>query len=402
MPSITFVTPGTVKWICPLNVTSIQVECWGAASGGTSSLGQPGGPGGCGGEYAAEPSVNVTPGVTYYGSIGQGGAGGTGGGAGGTGGNTTWNSGQVTAHGGSARAGGSGSSNTVHHSGGTGGNGGAGGFGGAPGGGGGGGGSGAPAANGNNGANGSPSAGGAGAPARASGGGGGAGGSPRHAGSRGGSPGGGGGGGAGGGTAPGGGGGGQIRITWTSAPGSPSSFPAPAIPFFPAGFAPAQSDLNAWFHDPFAFLETRAVFRARQTVTPQALPSSGVATTLQFDTIDEDPLGGWVPAAFAWGPPSGFSGWYQVTVTLFTAALAAGNVIRPGITAPGAPSTNGALATGYPGAAVAGVEGSYWVYLIGGQDTVQANGTLLNASSNVNTDITFGQQSSMEICWLSS
>lgn len=391
MPSITYTSLGVVKFTAPLNVTSIQVECWGSGfEGGTSAAGQPAGPGGGAGEYAAEPAVTVIPGVTYYGYNAPSGTFAT------NPSNTTWNNGTVVAHPGTSVAGGTGSSNTVHHNGGAPGAAGSG----SSGGGGGGGSSGAPSGAGHNGGAGSSGgARGAGGAALTQGGGGGGGGSNGHAGGRGATPGGGGGGAGAGSTAPPPSGGtGQIRITWASTPG-PSGYPLPVTPFFPAGYSPAQADLDNWFHDPFAFLEQRVVARVRQATTPQSIPASGAATIIEFDTVDEDLLGGWVPAAWAWEPPSGFSGLYAVNVTLYTAALAAGNIIRPGVTAPGAP---GVVAGCYPGAAVAGVQGSFWTYCIGGQDTIQATASLVNAGSNVNTDVTFGQQSSMEITWLSS
>lgn len=393
MPSITFTVPGPIAWTCPANVTGIQVECWGASSGGANTAPSASGHGAGAGEYAAEPALTTAPGTVYFGQVGQGGAPG-----GGAGGNTTWASGAVVAHGSSGTAGGTGSANAVHHNGGAGG---------APAvrsgsnfpGGGGGGGSGAPSGAGNNGTAGnSGGASAAGGVALASGGAGGKGGAANSPGSHGSAPGGGGGGGGFG--QPGAAGSnGQIRITWTSAPGNPSSFPLPLVPFFPAGRQPSKADLDQWMHDPFAVLEQRVVFRGRQTVTAQALPSSAVATVIQYDTVDEDLLGGWQPSAWAWGPPAGFSGWYQVIVTLWTVAGVAGNAIRPGIIAPGSPAN---LGVAYPGTAVGGVQGTFWCYLVGGQDTAQATGTLLNAAANLNTDIGAGQQSSLEVIWLSS
>jgi hypothetical protein len=395
MPSVTFTVAGPFSFTAPANGTSFQVEGWGGGQGGGNYqfLGGVSGAGGNAGEYAAEPSLTLLPGVTYYGQVGAPGAPG-----GAPGGNTTFNGSQVTAHGGTSAGPGTGSSNSIHHNGGQGGAGVTGSGGHHPGGGSGGS-SGAPSGAGNNGSAGSTSgASAAGAAALASGGKGGNGGPSGNAGSAGGSPGGGGGG--GGYLSPGASGGtGQVRITWTNVPGSPSSFPLPLVPFFPAGRIPSQSDLNGWLHDPFAFLENRIVFRARQTASAQALPSSAVATVLQYDTIDEDPMGGWQAGAWAWGPASGFSGLYEVTVTLYTVAGVAGNAIRPGIIAPGSPA---ALGMGYPGTAVGGVQGTFWCYLVGGQDTVQATGSLLNAAANLNTDIAAGQQSSMEVTWLSS
>lgn len=409
MPSITFSTAGPISWRCPPNVTSVQVECIGGGSPGSiPAITGPGviiaagiiartaGPAGGGGaEYSAEPVISTIPGTVYTGVVAAGGAPGAAGG-----GTTTFNNGQVTAHGAIGRSGGTGSSNTVHHNGGTGGAGGSAGTGG------GGGGSGAPAAAGNNGAAGG-SNGGAGGIAQAGGSAGGHGGAAGKSGSNGGKP--GGGGGAAGfisgktkitsGTtsAGGAGGSGMIRITWTAAA---SVYPAPAVPFFPAGFAPAQADLDSWLHDPFAFFESRAVARVRQAAAAQSLPAAGTTEVLGFDTVDEDPLGGWLSSEFAWMPPPGFTGWYEVTVTLFTAAVPALAVIRAGLTAPFSP---GQVASGYPGAgSTGGVTGVFWVFMIGGQDTVQATGTLLNSTTAVNTSITAGQQSSMEITWIAT
>jgi hypothetical protein len=396
MPSITFTAPGAVKWAIPANVTAYQVETWAAGAGGAGPFSTSAGAGGGAGEYAAEPSLAGIPGTVMHGFIGQGGAPGS------SGGNTTWNAGQVTANGGYGTTGGSGSANTVHRNGGAGGAGG-----GAYGGGGGGGSSGAPSGAGHAGTAGTGSAGGAGGTPLTSGGAGGHGGAPRTTGANGLAPG-GGGGGAGGGTAFGGGpqaygargAPGQIRITWTSAPGIPSSFPLPAVPFFPAGWQPAQSDLDGWFHDSFAAIENRPVARFRQAVTAQSLPFSGAATVLEYDTTDEDPLGGWQSGAWAWGPPPGWSGWYAVTITLFTAPLAAGNAIRPGIIAPGNTMVLGSQASGT--GANGGAQGSWWAYLIGGQDVIQATGSLLNATAAVNTDTGAAQQSAMEVMWLAS
>ena len=69
----TFNTPGTVNWICPPGVTSIQVECWGGGGAGGSgnkavntgtNTSQNGGGGG-GGAYARRATVPVTPGLSY-------------------------------------------------------------------------------------------------------------------------------------------------------------------------------------------------------------------------------------------------------------------------------------------------------------------------------------------------
>ncbi len=66
-------------WVCPVDVNSVQVECWGGGGAGgsaqripDSSLGQFGG-GGAGGAYSKKASCPVIPGNTYYINVGSGG-----------------------------------------------------------------------------------------------------------------------------------------------------------------------------------------------------------------------------------------------------------------------------------------------------------------------------------------
>lgn len=123
----TFGTPGATSWQAPAGVTSVKVECWGGGGSGGSS-GVPagdGGGGGGGGEYAAEPSVAVTPGNNYTVTVGAGSTTASPGGTSSFVGDAV----TVTAHGGSSTnnrngaAGGTGSTNTIHFNGGAGGNG---------------------------------------------------------------------------------------------------------------------------------------------------------------------------------------------------------------------------------------------------------------------------------------
>lgn len=125
--STTTVTDITASgsFVVPANVTSLKVECWGAGGGGRSGT-TSGASGGGGGEYAQEPSIMVTPGETLTCTVGTGGTAGVGA-NGGAGGNTIFlrsATALVTAHGGpggvsgAAVAGGTGSTNTIHHNGG--------------------------------------------------------------------------------------------------------------------------------------------------------------------------------------------------------------------------------------------------------------------------------------------
>lgn len=217
----TFTSSGT--WTAPAGVTSAKVEVWGGGAGGQWASG----PGGGGGEYAAENADTVVPGNVYTVTVGAGGAGGTSASGTGKAGGSSSFSGTgattVTAHGAPANnsatsAGGTGSANSVHFNGGGGVSSGTGpGFGG----GGGGGSAGATGAGGTGAANSGSGPGGggtAGPGGGAGGGGGGWGGSSPTAGSAGGVP--GGGGGSGGASSSGGANGGagargQVRITYT-------------------------------------------------------------------------------------------------------------------------------------------------------------------------------------------
>jgi hypothetical protein len=177
-----------------------------------------------------------------------------------------------------------------------------------------------------------------------------------------------------------------------------ATFPDAVIPFFPAGYQPQQSDFTTWWYDNAAFLQNRVVFRARQATTATTLPASGAATVIGYDAIDEDPYSGWTGTpTFAWMPPAGYSGWYQVTTTLFTAIVGAAVDLRPSVLGSYAytlATVQGATTHGN------GAEGTFTVYLIGGQDTVQGGGAQLNAGASLLTSLTAGQQSSLEITWL--
>lgn len=68
----TFTSSGS--WVCPVGITSVTVECWGAGGGGGARNGTAGLGGGGGGGAYARSTINVTAGTTYYYSIGTGAA----------------------------------------------------------------------------------------------------------------------------------------------------------------------------------------------------------------------------------------------------------------------------------------------------------------------------------------
>lgn len=176
-----------------------------------------------------------------------------------------------------------------------------------------------------------------------------------------------------------------------------TSLPGPVIPFFPAGYKSSLSDWHAWWYLNALFFQTRVVFRARQLVTPTTITNDGNPHLIGYDTVDEDPWGGWDAGAFAWTPK--LNGWYQATIAPCTAALPSGTMLAPSIAGTYAQrlaSTQGPIAE------TAGAEGRIEVYLIGGASTVQGAAAVLNAASSVNTLIVPGQCSTIEIMYLGS
>ena len=79
--TVTYNTGGTYTWVCPVGVTSVQVECWGGGGAGgwasdgvfTNNTVNANAGGGAGGAYAKLNAYAVTPGTTYYINVGAGG-----------------------------------------------------------------------------------------------------------------------------------------------------------------------------------------------------------------------------------------------------------------------------------------------------------------------------------------
>lgn len=67
----TYSAVGSGSWVCPAGVTAVTVECWGSGGGGGNSANGTinGGSGGGGGAYSRSTKT-VTPGSTYYYSVG--------------------------------------------------------------------------------------------------------------------------------------------------------------------------------------------------------------------------------------------------------------------------------------------------------------------------------------------
>ena len=83
--NVTYSSPGIFYWTCPSNVTSVDVQVWGAGGGGGSSNNGCGAGAGGGGGYSKKLAIPVIPGNTYLVVVGSGGPGGTAGASGQTG-----------------------------------------------------------------------------------------------------------------------------------------------------------------------------------------------------------------------------------------------------------------------------------------------------------------------------
>lgn len=168
-------------------------------------------------------------------------------------------------------------------------------------------------------------------------------------------------------------------------------YPPPAVPQFPAGYAPQPSDMNGWVQSTFGFLTNNIIFRAEQH-TAQAL-TAATTEVVQYNTILEDPFTGWVGSpSYYWLAP--YSGWYEITATteVSTSSVSVGAMIE--IT--GNITYEVALlpTPAFPG----GCSGSYTVYLAGGSDYVQG---IAYSSGTATLNSTAGRYSALEISFVS-
>lgn len=179
--------------------------------------------------------------------------------------------------------------------------------------------------------------------------------------------------------------------------------PAPSVPQIPAGWKPVQADFDLWVTDSFSFLAQRASARLQLAA---GQPFTGNALNIvHFDTVLEDPYGGWSAtatasqAAWSWLCPAGCGGWYEVTLPAFAASQGAGTTNQ----VIAALALNGSLWQ-YGGdswavaSAVSGSSGAVQVPLLPG-DYVQA---LILPTASVSAPTTAGELPAMELTWVSS
>jgi len=169
-------------------------------------------------------------------------------------------------------------------------------------------------------------------------------------------------------------------------------------PDFVAGMSTVPSDWDGWLLANFAAISQPALFRAVLT-TGQSL-SIGF-NQLHFNSILEDPYGGWSAvatgsqAAFSWLAP--WTGFYEVTVSPVIAAVAAGLEASMLLSS----STRYELgASGTSSTVPGGICGSMIVPLNGGLDFVQGEAWVSAAVSLVSG--VPSEYTSMEICFVST
>lgn len=183
--------------------------------------------------------------------------------------------------------------------------------------------------------------------------------------------------------------------------------PVPQIPVFLTGSDPQDAQFAAWIQAPLSFWTTRVMFRA-QLQGAQSF-TAGTFTVLGFGgtggDILEDPWGGFSNAGTAsqgqhsWLCPMGCTGWYEITVTAFTADPGSNtDIIGTGIYLDGSLWSQPSASWGVNGHAT-GSCGSAVVWLAGGEDYVQG---AVYTTGAVGAPGIAGQYATMEIVWISA
>src|ERR1035437_2243937 len=84
----------------------------------------------------------------------------------------------------------------------------------------------------------------------------------------------------------------------------------PVAPSFIAGSGPTATTFNGQVQAPFTFLTSKVMFRAQRNAA-QSL-TSGVNNLIAFDTILEDPYGGWNSGTSTRTRPAGGARWGEL------------------------------------------------------------------------------------------
>jgi len=196
----------------------------------------------------------------------------------------------------------------------------------------------------------------------------------------------------------------QMFATLTGAgplPPAPSSGPPPtAVPVFVAGYEPVPSDFDGWVQTPFTFLTAGTVYRGVQEVPGGQALAAG-SNVLSYDTVPEDPYGGWSAVATSSQPANSwlvpYTGTYEITVT---ASSSSAGWIGAGVQVSGGTAETGQNVPTPSGSPSGVSSATVTVQLTGGVDYIQG---VLNCSASGSTDTaTAGLQPSMEITYVSS
>lgn len=163
--------------------------------------------------------------------------------------------------------------------------------------------------------------------------------------------------------------------------------PPPAIPVFAGN--PTTALMDGWIENTLGFQTTGILFRAERHAS-QSL-SAGY-NVIQFDTILEDPYGGWNASTYEWVAP--YTGWYEVTLTCTVGVAAV--TLAATVATPLMQARSSQIATGsaYPGIAT----GEFTVPLVGGISWAQGQ-TYVSAAATTNT--TNGRYTTIEISFAS-
>lgn len=182
-----------------------------------------------------------------------------------------------------------------------------------------------------------------------------------------------------------------------------SNWPQLVIPVFAAGYGPQPPAMEGWVQASLGFASTMPVFRARLQ-SAQALTANTFAPLQCGATagdILEDPYAGWSTVATAsqpaWSYLVPFTGWYQVDLTVLTAAFS-GWLSALAQVSGGTPEIMGNQPV--PGSVPGGCTASLIIPATGGIDYIQAGP---QASAGVSTDAANGGVwPRLEIAYVSS
>jgi len=148
---------------------------------------------------------------------------------------------------------------------------------------------------------------------------------------------------------------------------------------------------------PFTFCSQKVMFRAEQH-TAQTLTAASY-TQVHFDTITEDPYGGWDGTNFWWLCPAGCEGWYEVTLVASAANVATNTAqVQAVLFLTGTKYVTMSADWGCNGSSSLAA-GSATVYLAGGSDNIAG---YVFSTTGTTTSSTAGQYCTMQAVWVSS